>query len=88
MSYIWPDQALRVARTQAAIKHILPMVPDIEEVDAVSWLLSHLKAQQESRVRIFCHSIIWQYFSKEEQKSFIEAMKKMALSASESTPFA
>jgi hypothetical protein len=85
MSYIWPDQTDRIARTRAAIAQIPPAV---DAGDAIEWLAKRLENPKSKTLHLVYHTIAWQYFPLGNQilgRNLIEAAGAIA---TESEPLA
>jgi len=84
LSYVWPDQIERAQRIQRAIDYATISEPQIDAIEASEWLLERSQ-ETPQRPRVFYHSIIWQYFTKQQQQAFSTTMEKMGREATEST---
>lgn len=62
LSYIWPDQTDRLARTAAAAAMAATLAPRVEHGDAVDWLAVRLATRHPGHLHLVCHTIAWQYF--------------------------
>jgi hypothetical protein len=61
-SYVWVDQAARMARLDAAIALARGRPPRLDRADAGDWVGCRLIAPQEAETtRVLFHSIVWQY---------------------------
>jgi len=66
LAYIWPDQAQRIARAEAAIAILRAHPPIIDVADGADWIAEQLaRPQAEGVTRIVYHSIALQYFPPE-----------------------
>jgi hypothetical protein len=61
LSYIWADQADRIARTAAALEIAVDNRLPVERADAVDWLKARLAAPFQGAAHVIYHSIAWQY---------------------------
>lgn len=61
LSYVWPDQADRLARTRTALRLASAERVAVERADAVDWLARRLAAPMPGRVHVVTHTIAWQY---------------------------
>jgi hypothetical protein len=78
ISYIWPDQADRIARTRAAMT--LPGSP-VDAGDAIDWLEKRLAVPPSNSTHLIYHTIAWQYFPRDRQilgQKLIEAAGSLA----------
>jgi hypothetical protein len=64
LSYLWPDQTERIARTRAAMA--LAAAP-VDKADAVDWLATRLVTPWPGQLHLIYHTIAWQYFPPEKQ---------------------
>jgi hypothetical protein len=89
LSYIWPDQARRLARIERALDLAAAAPWRVEQADAAEWLEGRLGVPQPGgRTRILFHSIMWQYTPKDTQARILAAIEKAGAVASEAAPFA
>ena len=69
LAYVWPDQAERVARIEAAIALARTYPPRLERADAAEWIEQRLAQPQTKGVsRIVFHSIVLVYLPPEGRK--------------------
>lgn len=61
LSYIWADQADRIARTEAALDIAADNSLAVERADAIDWLTIRLATPFSGAVHVVYHSIAWQY---------------------------
>ena len=89
LAYIWPDQAERVARAEAAIRVAQANPPPIVKGDATELLAPLLaEPQAEGRTRVIFHSIAFQYFPPEARARVTELMAAAGARASAARPLA
>ena len=89
LAYVWPDQAGRLARTEAALAHVARHGPRIARAEAPGWLEERLAEPQEARVcRVLMHSIVWQYLTPAEQERITRSMVVAGLEATPERPVA
>ncbi len=62
LSYIWPDQAERLARTKAALDLATRLEPNVTRGDAAEFLSGRLATPDEGVLHMVFHTIAWQYF--------------------------
>ncbi|MFM7446310.1 MAG: DUF2332 family protein, partial [Tabrizicola sp.] len=67
MSYIWPDQPERLARTDAAATLAAQFPGLVARRDAVEWLKTRLASPRPGHVHLVFHTVAWQYFPVEAQ---------------------
>ncbi len=67
-SYVWPDQADRLARVKAAIAIAQAHPPQLVSMDAAAWVgqLNRLPPPK-NQYRVLMHSIAWQYMPDDVQ---------------------
>lgn len=67
LSYVWPDQTDRLARTRTALSIAAEERVAVERADAVDWLADRLAAPMPGRVHVVAHTIAWQYLPADRQ---------------------
>lgn len=88
-SYVWPENSERLTRMDAAIALATQKRPDIVRADALAWVLERLSApQDEGAVRVFNHSIVWQYIPEERRQRITEAIEAAGRVATAERPLA
>lgn len=88
LSYIWPDQTERIARTKAAIEIAVAAGTKIASADAIDWLEMRLQSRHEGAAHVVYHTIAWQYFPDDVQKRGVELMHQAGEKAGEDAPLA
>src|SRR5262245_32587528 len=76
-SYIWPDQAERLARFDAAAALALESKVSVERADAAAWLEERLPARAPDALTVVYHSVFLQYPPR-ETRARIEAAIQQA----------
>ena len=66
-SYVWADQAERMALLSAALDVAAQQQIAIEKADALDWLRNRLAPKYDGAVHVIFHSIVWQYMSPEDR---------------------
>ncbi len=61
-AYIWPDQAERLARIDAALALADRYPVTVDRADAADWLEAQLAGELPTGTTVVFHSIAWQYF--------------------------
>jgi hypothetical protein len=88
-SYVWPENAGRLERMDAAIALAAQKRPDVVQADALDWVLERLSAPQEAGVvRVINHSIVWQYIPDDRRQQITEAIEAKGRKASTERPLA
>jgi hypothetical protein len=88
-SYVWPENIHRLDRMDAAIAFACQASPNIVRADALDWVLERLSAPQEPGiVRIFNHSIVWQYIPKDGRRQIRDAIEAAGQKATAERPLA
>ena len=62
LSYIWPDQPDRIARTEAALALARQLRQQVARMDAADWLADRLATPREGHLHLVFHTIARQYF--------------------------
>jgi hypothetical protein len=88
LSYVWPDQADRLARTETAIGCFLESGLRVERDDAIAWLRRRLPPRLEGAVRVVYHSIVVQYLSPAQRAELETLMRERGSSADDASPLA
>jgi hypothetical protein len=68
-SYIWPDQADRIARFEGAVALAIDADVRVERADAASWLRQKLPARAKDGATVVYHSIFLQYPPREAREA-------------------
>lgn len=87
LSYLWPDQPDRIARTRAAIRIAAAVPAQILRGDAKDWLETGFRPVP-GRVSVLYHTIAWQYLPPKSQKAGDRAIAHAGAAASADTPMA
>lgn len=88
-SYVWPENAERLARMDAAIALAAQKAPRLTQADAADWVEQRLAAPQPAGVtRIFHHSIVWQYIPADRRERIAAAIATAGAQASDARPLA
>jgi hypothetical protein len=85
LSFVWPDQKDRFARTKAAIEIAQQHRPIVDHQSADTWVHDQLGRPRERATMIF-HSIVWQYLGTHVQKNLTRAISEAGQYATPSTP--
>ena len=88
MSYVWPDQAARIARLEAAIASTTRSGVLVEKADAADWVEANFVAPEQGVVKLLAHSIVWGYMPDAVQRRIEQAMERIARLATPSAPVA
>ena len=87
--YVWPDQAERLARVEAAIAIAAQDPPTLDRGDAAGWLEERLaETPPRGIVRVVYHTIAFQYFPTETQARIEAALDRAGATATPETPLA
>lgn len=89
LSYIWPDQAERLARIEAALRVAADAGWPVAKADAADWVEDRLAgAGTAGRVRVLLHTIVWQYLPADTRRRIEAAMVAAGLVATAERPVA
>ena len=83
-AYLWPDQADRMTRTQAAIAC---NAATVDRGDAIDWLADQL-THQTDELHLIYHTVAWQYFPAKAQARGRKLIEAAGASATDRTPLA
>lgn len=77
LSYLWPDQPDRIARTRTALDLAARLRPRIDRADAADWLETRLATPTPRALHLIFHTVAWQYFPFATQTRALAAMKSV-----------
>lgn len=88
-SYVWADQAERLARLDAAVAIARADPPPLDRMDATDWVgLRLARPPREGATRVLMHSIAFQYLPAAGQARIRDAMEEAGSRAKEASPLA
>jgi hypothetical protein len=85
LSFVWPDQRLRLERLRSAIAIAKTHRPAVDAASADEWIAQQLARPSEHATLIF-HSIVWQYLGTETQNRLKSAIHSAGKSATPTAP--
>jgi hypothetical protein len=85
LSFVWPDQRVRLERLRAAISIAKSQRPTVDTASADDWIEQQLERRSNDATVIF-HSIVWQYLGTETQNRLKNAIYEAAQSATTTAP--
>jgi len=92
MSFIWADQAERMARIRAAIgvarAHMLEQRVSVRSQRAAAFVRERLLERRPGAAWVLMHSVVWQYIPAAEQADISAQMEAAGVAATASTPLA
>ncbi len=88
MSYVWPDQAARLARLRAALTAAATHPPQVDAGDAAGWLEARLATLWPGRCHMVYHTIAFQYFPAATKDRITAAMQAAGARATAEAPLA
>lgn len=88
LAYIWPDQAERIARMQAALEVASELPARIDREPAASWTKRMLAEPAPGQATVLYHSIVMQYLSDEERSVFSDNLQAAGERATKGAPLA
>ncbi len=88
LSYIWPDQAARVARAEAALSLAAREKLEVQAIDAARFTAAQLRLGAPGRALVLVHSIFWQYLPEATGAAIRGAIAQAAGEATATAPFA
>ena len=86
-SYLWPDQAERIARFDAAADMAVAAGARPEAADAAAWTKANAMPRQGVTTVLF-HSIVWQYLPAATRGEIITALERHGAGATQAAPLA
>lgn len=87
-SYIWPDQPLRLNRLKGALALATTECPQVEALDAATFVTRELAARKPGAAFVLFHSIMWQYMPVGIQRGIEQAMAAAGMRAEPGAPLA
>jgi hypothetical protein len=87
-SYVWADQAERLARFDGALKLALAHNVVVERADAAEWLARKLAARAQDAATIVYHSVFLQYPPRETREAIVAAIRNAGAGAGTEAPLA
>jgi hypothetical protein len=87
-SYLWADQATRLARLDAAVGVALANPFDLRREDAAAFVHRRLRQRQAGQVAVLFHSIMWQYLPTDTREAIRDLLADAGAAATEVTPLA
>jgi len=88
LSYIWPDQRDRLARTAAALDLAAAHPVRVARGDAGAWLAERLGQALPGALRLVYHTIAWQYFPRATRLRATRALARAGAAARPDAPLA
>lgn len=88
LSYIWPDQAERLALTRAGLDALAAGPAPVTRADAADWLEARLAEPYPGRLHLVYHTIAWQYFPPGVQARCRAALAQAGARATAEAPLA
>jgi hypothetical protein len=88
LAYIWPDQADRLARAEAALDLAAKLGPRVEAIDAARFAERELRAGASGTALVLAHTIFWQYLPGPTKAAIRAAIAEAAGRATKASPFA
>jgi hypothetical protein len=88
LAYIWPDQAERIARTQAALEVASELPVQVDREPAASWTKRMLSKPTPGHATVLYHSIVSQYLGDEERDAFHDSVQAAGKQATTEAPLA
>ena len=90
LAYVWPDQADRLARVEAAIAIAAAEAPRIDRADAADWVEATLdpNGAEDGVARVLMHAVALQYAPQETLARLAAHVARIGERATDHTPFA
>jgi hypothetical protein len=85
LSFVWPDQRLRLERLRSAIAIAKTHRPTVDQASADEWIALQLSRPRDQATLIF-HSIVWQYLGTETQNKLKQAIYNAGETATAENP--
>jgi len=88
LSYLWPDQHDRIARTRAAIRIAASGTAQVDSASADTWAEQKIVEPIIGKSRVLFHTIAWQYFDPDTKKNAEKVIRDVGKVATERSPLA
>ena len=88
LSYIWPDQLVRMERMRAACELAAELPATVERGRAVEWTGERLAESASGRATVVYHSVVMQYLSEAERDAFRRILEEAGARATAGAPLA
>jgi hypothetical protein len=75
MSYVWADQADRLARLRGALELARQDPPVVQRGDAADWVEAELADLPEGQTTVLYHSYVWQYLPRATRERVTAALE-------------
>jgi len=85
LSFVWPDQRLRLERLRSAIAIAKIQRPIVDTASADEWITQQL-ARPSNHATLIFHSIVWQYLGTETQNRLKRAVYNAGKTATPTAP--
>jgi hypothetical protein len=77
VSYVWPDQSERLARTATALDMLAATAWRVQRAAAAEWVASRFSPPfGEEQVHVLAHTVVWQYLSQNERNAITGVMSE------------
>ena len=88
LTYIWPDQAERIARMRAALEVASEVPVSLDREPAAAWAERALAEEAPGEATVIYHSIVSQYLSDEERATLFDNIRRAGERATAAAPLA
>lgn len=76
LSYVWAEQADRVARVRGALELARLDPPPVDKGDAADWVEAQLADLPEGQTTVLYHSYVWMYLSEPTKARILAVLEK------------
>jgi len=87
-SFVWPDQAERYERLDAALAVAADVPASVERRDAAEFVAAHLAGPASGRTTVVFHSIVWQYLPPSSREGVLSSLDAAGAGATADAPIA
>jgi hypothetical protein len=84
LSYVWADQADRVARVRAALDLAAADPPPVDRADAADWVEGELAELRPGATTVLYHSYVWLYLPEPAKARIRAALERAGATATQS----
>jgi hypothetical protein len=87
-SFVWPDQADRHRRLDAALAVAAEVPVEVDRADAAEWAATQLAEARPGAATVLYHSIVWQYLPRSTKDGLVDALRSAGAAATADAPVA
>jgi hypothetical protein len=86
LSFVWPDQAHRLAVLRGALEVAAAVPVVVDRADAAGWLAAQLGVPVRGVATVVFHSVFWQYLTDAAREACLTTLQEAGVRASSDAP--